>query len=324
MVQCQGMDQLPKIIVIVGPTASGKTGLGIALAKKFNGEVVSADSRQIYKKMDIGTALPKGEWKWRGLSRVYMVEGIPHFMMAVTDPGKELTLADYKERATGYINDMLKRGKLPIVVGGTGLYVWAIVDNLSIPKIAPNKKLRKSLEAKPLSELRTLLEKLDPATFAHIDIKNPRRVLRALEVVILTGESFVAQQRKMPPLYQALQIGIRWEPDVLAQRIAERVTNQFAEGFVDETKALVKQKYGWHLPSMTSIGYRHLHAYLDGTCTIQEAEAAIEAETRQYAKRQMTWFKRDERIHWIHGDDVEAAQKIIAQFMDAPTLETKK
>lgn len=309
------MQALPKIVVIVGPTASGKTKLGIELAKKYNGEIVSADSRQIYKKMDIASARPHGEWRWRGWERVYMVEGVPHYMMDIVDPGKEMTLADYQAQANKHIQSILHRGKLPIIVGGTGLYVWALVDNLQIPKIAPNKKLRKSFEDKSPAALGLWLQKIDPEAYASIDIHNPRRVMRALEVAIMSGESFTKQQTKLPPLYEALQIGVACEGSELDRRIEARIDEQIADGLVAETEALVKQKYGWQLPSMSSIGYPQMRQFLEGVCTMPEARSAMIAETKRFVKRQLTWFRRDERIKWLAANDTEAIDVCVKNFL---------
>ena len=187
---------LSKIIVILGRTASGKTGLGLKLAKKFNGEIVSADSRQIYTKMQIGTAKPAGVWKKVKGQKMYLVQGIPHHLMDIVDPGEDFSVADYKTLAIKCIKDILSRKKLPIIVGGTGLYIQALVENLDIPQVGPNKELRKHLEKKKPSELAVLLKKIDPIAAKKIDLQNPRRVLRALEVFILSGESFFAQKTK--------------------------------------------------------------------------------------------------------------------------------
>jgi tRNA dimethylallyltransferase len=312
------MASLPKIIAIVGPTSSGKTRLGLLLAKKFNGEIISADSRQVYKKMTIGTAKPIGEWRRVGDDDAYVVEGIPHYVMDITDPGHQMSLAEYKELALGHINDILERGKLPIVVGGTGLYIQAIVDNLDPPKIPPNKVLRRSFEKRTLEDLLLWLKKLDPESYAAVDVHNPRRVIRALEVAILSGESFAKQRKLADPHYDVLQIGLKREADDLAARIDQAADQQIASGLEEETKSLVKQKYGWNLPSMSSIGYKQMGDYLAGHCTKEEAVSDIKQATRKYAKRQMTWFKRDKRIEWLSGDEktiTAQAEQLVSNFI---------
>ena len=279
--------RLPKLLVIVGPTASGKTGLAIKIAKKFNGEVVSADSRLLYKGMDIGTAKPTKK----------EMSGVPHHLIDVVAPDKTLTLADYKTKAIKAINGILKRGKKPILVGGTGLYVWAVVDNLLIPEVPPNPKLRKMLETMPRSELFAWLHALDPAYAAKAG-QNPRFAIRALEAIRATGRPFSELQGKGKPMFDVLQIGLRPANSKLEARISKRVALMAKHGLVAEAKKLQK-KYKEDAPAMSGIGYRELFPYLRGEIQLDEALEAIRLHTRQYAKRQMTWFKRDRRIHWL-------------------------
>ncbi|MBP6859395.1 MAG: tRNA (adenosine(37)-N6)-dimethylallyltransferase MiaA [Candidatus Magasanikbacteria bacterium] len=303
--------KLPKIIVIAGPTASGKTDLGLMLAKKFDGEIISADSRQVYKKMDIGTAKPKGEWK----KDVYMVEGISHYGMDIIEPNQEFTLADFKALATKCIQDIIGRKKIPIIVGGTGLYIWSVVDNLDIPSVSPNIELRNDLAKKSLPELVAMLEKLDPETCAKIDLHNPRRVLRALEVVISSGQSFFAQRTKSEPLFEALQIGIEVSKEELYKRIDARVDKQMVDGLLSETEALVQFGYGWDLPSMSGIGYKQMGYYIKGEMNLQEAEEKLKSDTKKFAKRQMTWFKRDKRIIWVNVRNLSLAVDSVKDFL---------
>ncbi|HSR89322.1 MAG TPA: tRNA (adenosine(37)-N6)-dimethylallyltransferase MiaA [Candidatus Udaeobacter sp.] len=304
------MKKLPKVIVILGPTASGKTDLGLELAKKFNGEVISADSRQVYKKMSIGTAKPAGVWQ----KESYIVAGISHHLMDIVDPSDDFSLSDYKALANEKIKDVLSRKKLPIIVGGTGLYVQTLVDNLDIPKIPPNKDLREKLEQKTLPELVAMLEKIDQATAKKIDLKNPRRVLRALEVCILSGKSFLQQQTKSKPLYDVLQIGINLPSEELYSRINKRVDKQIADGLIEETKQLAAG-YGWDLPSMSGIGYKQIGFYLRDQMSLAEAVELLKRDTRRYAKRQMTWFKRDRRIIWLENPDKILAENLIQKFL---------
>lgn len=313
------MSELPKIITILGPTSSGKTRLGLLLAKKYNGEVVSADSRQLYKKMTIGTAKPSGEWKVLQEKEVFVVDGIPHHMMDIVDPGHEMSLAEYKAMALERINDIVSRGKLPIVVGGTGLYIWSIVDNLEPPQVPPNKTLRRSLEKRSHEDLLLWLKKLDPESYAAVDIKNPRRVIRALEVAILSGESFASQRKQEQPLYNALQIGLQRPLPDLYQRIDAAIEQQIIDGLEQETFSLMKQKYGWNLPSMSSIGYKQMVDFLEGRSTKEQAVELIKLATHKYAKRQMTWFRRDKRIIWLDGDDVQQADSLVKDFLNSKT-----
>lgn len=339
------MPKLPKIIVVLGPTASGKTDLGLDLSKKFNGEIINADSRQVYKEMDIGTAKPAGKWsavkdpsavlqdgKTNGgndKTSVFVVDGVLHYLMDAVMPNEEFTLADFKERAEEIIKDILSRGKLPIIVGGTGLYVWSLVDNLEMPKVAPDNKLRAELEKKSLPELVEMLEKEDPESAQVIDLKNQRRVLRALEVALSSGKSFKKQQKKGQPLYDALQIGINWPREVLYDRINKRVDKQMEDGLLEETKKLVN-KYShpllappqaggeatvWNLPSMSGIGYKQMGYFLRGEMSLPEAIEVLKRDTRRYAKRQITWFKRDKRINWINGLDIPEIEKLAKKFL---------
>lgn len=309
------MKNLPKIIVILGPTASGKTDMALGLAKKFNGEIVSADSRQIYKKMNIGTAKPVGEWQGKNGGRTYITDGVPHHLVDFIDPGKDFSLSDYKQEANKIIGQIISRGKLPIVAGGTGLYIWALVDNLSMPQVAPNKKLRHELEVKDLKELVELLTKLDPDSAEKIDLKNPRRVLRALEVAILTGESFLKQKSQADPLYNALQIGLLWPREDLYARIEQRIDKMMEQGLIKEVEALNKQKYGWNLPSMSSLGYKQIGAFLRKEIGLEQAVSEFKRDSRRYAKRQMTWFKRDKRIKWIEKNSLKLAEKLVKEFI---------
>jgi tRNA dimethylallyltransferase len=304
-------NKLPKIIVVLGPTASGKTDLALRLAKKYNGEIVSADSRQVYKKMNIGTAKPPGEWK----DGVYVVEGVPHYMMDIVNPDEDFSLADFKTQATASIENILKKKKLPIIVGGTGLYIWTLVDNLDIPSVKPDLRLRTELEKNSLSELVLQLQELDPQTAEKIDVKNPRRVLRALEVAISSGQSFVAQQTKSEPLFNALQIGINILKEDLDIRIEKRVGMQMRDGLLAETETLQASGYDWNLPSMSGIGYRQIGYYLQDKMSLSEAVETLKTDTKKYAKRQITWFKRDKRIHWIKNDDKEKTEELIENFL---------
>jgi len=234
--------------------------------------------------------------------------------MDIVDPDIDSSLADYKKLALSVINDIFSRGKLPIVVGGTGLYIWALVDNLDIPKAEPNKELRKKLERKKLPELAAMLAKIDPATAQKIDLQNPRRVIRSLEVFILSGESFFTRKAKPAPIFDALEIGIDLPREELYARIDARVDKQLEEGLLEETKKLEK-KYGWHLPSMSGIGYKQMGFYLRGETTLNEATDILKRDTRRYAKRQMTWFRRDKKIKWLKKPDFKLAEVLVKKFL---------
>ncbi|OGH90690.1 MAG: tRNA (adenosine(37)-N6)-dimethylallyltransferase MiaA [Candidatus Magasanikbacteria bacterium RIFOXYC2_FULL_39_8] len=305
---------LPKVVVLLGPTTCGKTQWSLDLARAHKGEIISADSRQIYKKMTIGTAKVVGEWRREGLSKTYYVGDTPHYLVDFLDPGKMFTVADFHDRAVKQIRTIVKGSAVPFVVGGTGLYIHAIVDNLEIPRVAPNKKLRKSFEEKTEDELIEWLQKLDPKTAESVDQHNKRRIIRALEVCILSGEPFSAQQTKGDPLFNVFQIGIKISREELYDRIEKRVDAMIKDGLVEEVRNLLRQKYSWDLPSMSGIGYRQFKGYFDGEYSLDEAIERLKRDTRHYSKRQFTWFRRDPRIKWCETYD--EAQQLVSSFLN--------
>lgn len=317
----------PKLVVIVGPTASGKTGLGIALAKQFNGEVISADSRQIYRDMNIGTAKPAGEWVeadlegmkgnilsiFGGGARRFEVEGVPHWGIDVANPDEDFNVSQFKMYAEARIKDIVKRGKLPILVGGTGLWVDAVVDNLSLPEVPPNAKIRTELESRTTDDLFAEFKRLDPAGAEVIDRHNKRRLVRALEVTRVTGKPFSAQQVKGEPQYDVLKIGMDVEKEELDHRISTRVDEMIANGLVNEVRALLK-KYPADGIAMSGIGYRQIAYFLNGKANLAAAIDDVKKDTRAYAKRQLTWFKRDPRIQWLKQP--QEAETLVAKFVE--------
>lgn len=293
--------KLAKVIVILGQTAVGKTALSIKLAKKFNGEIVSADSRQIYEEMNIGTAKPTKK----------ELRGVPYYLIDILPPDKNFNVALYKKLAVQIIKGIHKMGKLPFLVGGTGLYIGAIVDNLKFPRVLPQKELRKKLEKKSEKELFEIYKKLDPKGAKSIDKKNKRRLIRAIEVSKISGEPFWKQRKKGKPLFDVLQIGIKVERKELEERIEKRVEKMFQEGLEKEVKSLVK-KYGWIL-TLETIGYQEWEKYFERKINKNEVKKLITRHTIQFAKRQMTWFKRDKRIRWIKN--YQQAEKLIKSFL---------
>ena len=290
-----------KLITILGPTASGKSDLAVKLGKKFDGEIISADSRQIYKEMNIGTAkITKEE-----------MSNIPHYMIDIVKPDNNFTLAQFQKKTIKIIKDIQRRNKLPFLVGGTGLYIQSIVDNLKIPETKPNKKLRNRLEKLTNQELVNKLKKLDPQALKIIDIKNKRRLIRALEICLLTKKPFSEQRKKNKPIFDILQIGLKLDTRNLEQKISQRTKKMIRSGLIEENKKLLK-KYGSKPYSMSGIGYQEVILYLKNKITLEEVKELIKIHTRQYAKRQITWFKRDKKIKWIKN--YSQAEKLIQLF----------
>lgn len=306
-----------KIIVILGPTASGKTNLAIKLAKKFDGEIISADSRQVYKEMDIGTAKPEKSQISNLKSQKYLVKEIPHYLIDVVFPDEEFNVAIYKRLATKVIKDIQKRGKLSFLVGGTGLYIWSIIDNLKFPKVPPQEKLRKELKKKSLKELFEIYKNLDPKGAKYIEKENKRRLIRAIEVCKVSSKSFWKQRKKKKPLFDVLQIGIKLPREALKKRISKRVEKMFDLGLEKEVKTLVK-KYGWDIKPVQTIGYQEFEDFFEKKINRKEVKEKIILHTLQFARRQMTWFKRDKRIHWIKNQ--KEAENLIKEFLKNITL----
>ncbi|MBI2954734.1 MAG: tRNA (adenosine(37)-N6)-dimethylallyltransferase MiaA, partial [Chloroflexi bacterium] len=283
-----------RLIAVVGPTAVGKSDLALKLALEFAGEIVSADSRQIYRYMDIGTAKPTPEER----------RAVPHHLIDLVDPDQEYTLADYQRDAYQAIDDVMRRGRLPFLVGGTGLYVRAVLEGLVIPRIPPDPEFRRLMEERAQSEgagaLHRELLVVDPVAAAKIDPRNVRRVIRALEVYHHTAKPISELQRTKPPLYDVLIIGLTCGRDELYRRIDERVDWQISEGLVNETQRLVAMGYGYNLPSMSGLGYRQIGMYLRGEVTLEAAIQLVKNDTHRFARQQYTWFRLDDpKIRWI-------------------------
>ena len=310
------MNNLPKIITILGITASGKTSLAIKLAQKFNGEIVSADSRQIYKEFNIGTAKPEGHWMMLNGKKVFASGGIPHHLMDFVDPKEDFTLADYKNIAVEKIKEILKRGKTPFLVGGTALYIKAVLENWNIPKAGPNQSLRKRLENKSTEELFGELKLKDPEAAAITGDKNKRRIVRALEVIYETGKKFSEQRKSENPLFETLKIGIKISKESFLENVSRRIREMIDNGLVNEVRYL-QRKYSWALSPMHSIDYHEFKDYFEGKTTLEETKEIIKKHHADYARRQMTWFKKDKSIHWI--DSFEETSKLISDFLRGPT-----
>ena len=320
------MDKIDKkLIVILGPTASGKTAAAIKIAKKFNGEVVSADSRQIYKGMDVGTAKPKSDRRpTTDDRRPLIIDGIPHWLIDIKNPDESYTVAEFKDDAVKIIKDIQTRRKLPILCGGTGLYIDAIVKNLDIPRVPPNpglrKKMEKELKKRGVGFLYKKLVKLDPEAAYIIDPRNSRRIIRALEVMLATKKPFTSQRRRDMPLFKTLQIGISRDHEKLNKIIDKRVDRMIKNGLVREVKNLVK-KYPKNPPAFDAIGYREIIRHLDKKNPLVEAIGQIKKNTRRFARRQMSWFRRDKSIKWVKilpraaSKGQKEAESIVKKFL---------
>lgn len=284
---------LPPLIVLAGPTAAGKTELSLRLCERIGGEVVSADSRQIYRGMDIGTAKATPAEQAR----------VPHHLLDLRDPDQVLTLAEYQRLAYAAIDDIHRRGRVPCLVGGSALYLRAVTAGLRIPQAAPDLALRTRLEAQladqGLASLVAELQRIDPLTAAQIDLRNPRRVLRALEIMVTTGQSKVALEGAEPPPYHMLQFVLTRERGVLHQRIDQRVEQMVAAGLIAETQRLLDKGYDPALPAMTSLGYREMIAYLAGQMNLAQAIERIQIETHRFVRHQTTWFRKLPEMQWV-------------------------
>ena len=292
---------------MLGPTASGKSSLGIVLAQRFSGEIVSADSRQVYRQLDIGTA--KVTPQEQAL--------VPHHLLDVADVQETYTVSQFQQQAIEAIDGILTRGHQPFLVGGSPHYIQAVVDHLDIPPVPPQPALRARLEARPLPELLAQLEALDPQAAASIDRNNPRRVIRALEVCLVTGQPFSAQRRVADPLYRSLLLGLSWPREVLYARIDDRVDERIQQGMIQEVRDLLTAGVSHERLEALGLEYRYISQFLHGQFAseadmIQRLKYAI----HDFTRRQLTWFRKDKRIVWIEGNDVERAELVVREFLE--------
>ena len=311
----------PRIVCVVGPTASGKTKMGVALAKAFGGEVVSVDSMQIYRGMTVGTAAPTAA----------EMEGIPHHMIAVADPGESWSVARFTAEADACVQDILRRGKLPVLVGGTGLYLDALVRGNSFAEgqagTAVRRALQKRMEAEGAAALLEELRAIDPEAAGRLHLKDEKRILRALEVWQETGKTITQHNREtqaLPPRYDALYIGLDFEDrDDLRTRIDRRVDLMVTQGLLQEVRDLLSSGIPRTATALQAIGYKQFLAVEEGRATVEQAVEEVKLRSRQYAKRQLTWLRRNEAIYWIHWKkepDFQAALQIATEYLTAQGL----
>lgn len=295
------------LFVLIGPTAIGKTSISIKLAENMNGEIISADSMQIYKFMNVGTAkITNDEMK-----------SIPHYMIDIIYPDEEFTVANFRDRANQLIIDINKRNKLPMVVGGTGLYINSLVYDLTFTKVAPNFDIRnrlESLEEKYGSKyLHQELEKIDSISAERINPNDKKRIIRALEIYEVTGRTMSEYNkdfRKPREDNNLIMIGLNMERSILYDRINQRVDIMIQGGLIEEVKNLIAMGYNKELVSMQGIGYKEIISYLEGETKLDETIEMLKRNTRRYAKRQLTWFRRDNRIKWIDINKYDSIEKI--------------
>ena len=283
------------LVVICGPTAVGKTAAAIAVAERLGGDIVCADSRTIYRDMDIGTAKPTSAERAR----------VKHHLLDIANPDQVVTLATYRELAMAAIAQVRANGRVPILTGGTGLYIRAVVDGFAIPQVPPDPQLRTRLETMERDHpgaLHNRLQRVDPTAAGRIHPRNVRRLIRALEVYEHTGRPIsVLQQRD--PIGTAVQIGLSMDREALYHRIDARVDEQLTAGLVGEVEGLLARGYSPTLPAMEGLGYKEIIGYLQGTASLEDATRRLKQNTRRYAKRQFTWFRHDDRIRWIEVEE---------------------
>ncbi len=298
------------LIVILGPTSVGKTALSLSLAKKFKGEIVSVDSRQVYRGLDIGT----------GKATKRERRSIPHHLIDWKNPGKTITLSEYKKGADAAIHDIYKRGKIPFFVGGSALYIQAVVENYLIPSVPPQPKLRKKLEAMTTHTLVKLLQKHDVLTAAKIDIANRRRIIRALEVTLISGKPFSSLQQKGEPLYNSLMVGLTLDRDDLYKKIDERLDARMKRGLVSEVRQLLGSGISISWLSSLGLEYRYISAFLKDPQSKnknirKEYVSKLKYAIHDFARRQLVWFRKNRAIQWIKPTDIKLASRLVRDFL---------
>jgi len=291
-----------KALVILGPTTSGKSDLAVKLALEFRGEIISADSRQVYKGLDIGSGKIKDEEK----------QGIPHYLLDVLEPQKTFTVSQYKRLGEKKLKDITERGKLPIIVGGTGFYIDALTSAVSFPEVAPDKKLREELEQKSVEELFKLLEEKDPLRAESIDKHNKPRLIRALEIIEALGR--VPQTETKESNYEFIFIGLNLDKERLEEKIYERLINRLPE-IIKECEKLQENGLSWKRMFELGLEYRYVSLYLKGKMNKEEMEKKLFIEIKKYAKRQLTWFKRNKKIKWFKPEESKEIEKYVISVL---------
>jgi len=309
----QEVQNKPNIAIIVGPTAVGKTDVSIGAAKALEGEIISADSAQVYKYMDIGTAkISTNE-----------MQGIKHYMIDEVTPDQSFSVAQFRDRADQYIREITGRGKLPIIAGGTGLYINALLNNLEFTKSVGDEDFRQRMQEiadnKGNEYLHEMLKDIDFEAYQRLHANDVRRVIRALEVYEFTGKTishFQEESKKLPPRYHYAFVGLTMDRQKLYDRINKRVEVMLEKGLIQEVKGLLEMGYSRDLVSMQALGYKEIIQYLEGEISLDEAVFILQRDSRHYAKRQLTWFRRDERIEWFDVDKYQDRADLVKNIID--------
>lgn len=317
------MEIQTKIIAVIGPTASGKSEMAVALAKKYNGEILSVDSRQIYRGMDIGTGKVTGAWhsipcfchpelvegslhNSQISKKIYLYKSIPHYGIDIASPKTQYSVTQFQKYAKKIIKDIHSRGKLPILCGGTGHWIDAVVLEQQMPQVKPNPALRKKLEKLNTTQLFAKLAKLDPQRAQTIDAKNPRRLIRALEIILSTGKPVPALTAESK--YDVLWLGITHDKNILDKRIDKRLGEWLKSGMLKEVKALHSKGLSWKRLEDFGLEYKFVAQFLQQKISTIEMKTLTSTSIKQYAKRQLTWFKRNKNIHWIESKQKASSQ----------------
>lgn len=298
------MNNKSKVVVVLGPTATGKSDLAVEIARSYNGEIISADSRQVYTGMDIGSGkITKREMR-----------GVAHHLLDVASPKTRFTVATFQKKASRAIADITKRGKLPILCGGTGFYIDAVIFNQHLPEVPPNKKLRKLLETYSLEKLQSLLKKQDPDRYLTIDIYNRVRLVRALEIIDSTGSVPSPQKTESP--YDVVWIGLDWSDNVLKKRIHDRLVKRIRQGMVAETKRLHAQGVSYKRLEELGLEYRYTALFLQNKISRDDMISELETQIWHFVKRQRTWWKRNKNIVWFKPTAQKTIMKTVRKFFE--------
>ncbi len=302
---------MKKAVIILGPTATGKTKLALKLSEKFPFEIISADSMQFYKEMDIGTDKVPADF----------MKKVPHHLIDIITIEEEFSIAEFKKLATQKMKEIVKRNKIPLIVGGSGLYIRTLTENFPVEEFAPpDKELRSKLENTPMEELRKIAEKIDPKAVSKIGKSDRKRLIRVIEFFEKSGRR-ISEVKNTPPEFEFLKIGLIKERGILYRDIENRIEEMFEQGFIDEVKRLRKKYPHWSKTALQAIGYKEVSDFLDGKITLSEAKEKMKLRTRHLAKRQITWFKKEKNVIWINSEDFEnafrKAQSLIEEFLRA-------